>query len=151
MSHVATVDVEITNLDWLEKACRKVGLEFWRDQRTYRWFGKHVGDYPLPTGFSKDELGKCRHALGLPSSAGPQAMSAYQVGVVPRRDGRPGWSLLWDFFNGGCGLRDVVGENCSKLVQAYSTVAARETAIRQGMRVTEQQLADGSIRLVMSK
>lgn len=151
MSHVATVEVEIKNLDWLEKACRKIGLEFVRGQDTYRWFGKHVGDYPLPEGFTKNELGHCEHAIRLPVTAGPHAKTAYEIGIVKSRDGKPGWSMLWDFFGGGMGLRDAVGDNCSKLVQAYTTVAARETAIRQGMRVTEQQLADGSIRLVLAK
>lgn len=140
MSHVATVDVEIKNLDWLEKACRKIGLEFVRGQTEYRWFGTSVGD-----------LGKCAHAIRLPLDGSPNRQHAYEIGVVPRRDGKPGWSLMWDFYRGGKGMEEFSGKGCSKLVQAYTTVAARETAQRQGMRVTEQQMADGSIRLMMSK
>lgn len=136
MSHVATVDVEIKNLDWLEKACRKIGLEFVRGQTEFFAYS----DRP------------CEHVIRVP---GQQEMKkktrAYEVGVTARKDGRPGWLLSYDLFMGGHGMRDIAGDKCSKLVQAYTAVAARETAIKQGMRVTEQRLADGSIRLMLSK
>ena len=150
MSHVATVDVEIKNLEWLAQACQKIGLEWLPEQTTYRWFGVSVGDFPLPAGFSKEELGHCDHAIGLPTSSSPRASEAYQIGVVKRRDGRPGWSLLWDFYEGGKGLQNVVGEGCCQLIKSYTSIAVRETALRQGLRVSEQQLADGSIRMTLS-
>ena len=150
MSHVATVDVEIQNLEWLAQACQKIGLEWLPGQTTYRWFGESLGDFPLPAGFSEEDLGHCEHAIGLPEHSIRRWSESYQIGVVKRRDGRPGWSLLWDFYDGGKGLQNVVGEGCCQLIKAYTSIAVRETALRQGLRVSEQQLADGSIRMTLS-
>lgn len=139
MSHVATVDVEIKNLDWLEKACRKIGLEFVRGQTKFFAYANR----------------KCEHAIRVAGLTGQEdlvkALRTYEIGVTERKDGLPGYLLSFDMHAGGNGLKAIVGEKCSKLVQAYTTVAARETAQRQGMRVSEQRLADGSIRLVLSK
>lgn len=136
MSHVATVDVEIKNLDWLAKACRKIGLEFVRGQTEFFAYRDRDCDHAIRVPGQQEILKKAR---------------AYEVGLTARTDGRPGWQLSYDLFLGGRGMQAFVGDKCSKLVQAYTTVAARETAMRQGMRVSEQMLADGSIRLVLSK
>lgn len=146
MSHVATVDVQITNLDDLAAACQRLGLEFARGQQSYRWYGEHVRDYPLPEGFTEAELGLCEHAIKIPGN-----LRAYEIGVVKRRDGKPGWMLMWDFFNGGYGLEQVVGKDCGLLRQSYATVAATRAARGQGYRVHEHQLADGQIKLVLSR
>lgn len=146
MSHVATVDVRITSLDDLRAACQRLGLEFMEGQQTYRWYGRHVGDYPLPAGFTAADLGKCEHAIRVPGSA-----EAYEVGVVRCRDGKPGYMLVWDFWNGGIGLQDKVGEDCGLLRQSYATVAAVRTARQQGFHVQERKLASGEIKLVLSR
>lgn len=139
MSHVAKITVEIKDLDALKAACARLGFE-WRDgQRNYAWWGQSVGDYPLPQGFTADDLGKCDHAIHVPGAA-------YEVGVVARRDGRPGFELLWDFFPTG-GLEEKLGLNGNKLVQAYGVEAAKRAARRQGYDVMEQEQADGSIVL----
>jgi hypothetical protein len=151
MSHVATVDVEIRDLDALDAACRRLGLELVRGQQTYRWYGRHVGDYPLPDGFTEDDLGKCDHAVRIPGDAQPHGEPPYEIGVVRRRDGRPGFSLMWDFFCGGFGLEERVGQNCRRLKQAYAVEVARKEAMRSGFRVQEHVAANGSIQLRLSK
>ena len=45
MSHVSTINVEIRDLEALKEACKVLGLEFKEGQKTYKWFGRHVGDY----------------------------------------------------------------------------------------------------------
>lgn len=35
----------------------------------------HVGDYPLPLGFTVKDMGKCHHAVGFPGIA-------YEVGII---------------------------------------------------------------------
>lgn len=140
MSHVAQIDVEIRDLDALQEACGRVGLELIREQKTYRWFGEHIGDYPLPAGFAAEDLGKCEHAVRIP---GPGNV-AYEIGVCKRRDGRPGYTLMWDFFGGGQGLVHVAGKDCCKLRQAYALVVAKRAAMKQGFRVMEKKVQDGS-------
>ena len=155
MSHVATVEIEVRDLDALDEACRRVGLELVRGQQTYRWYGKHVGDYPLPAGFAEADLGRCEHAVRIPG--GDAAADAegdeppYEIGVVRRRDGRPGYVLHWDFFAGGYGLEKVAGPACGLLKQAYATVVAKRQAMRQGFTVTEQRQPNGHVRLLCRK
>jgi len=158
MSHVALVDLEITNLDDLAAAAKAIGMEFVPDQETYRWWGRHEGDYPLPPGFQEDDLGKCDHALRIPEPLATEVAEkffgkrAYEIGVCRRRDGKPGWTLLWDFIANGYGLVDVAGENLGRLKQAYAIQAARRTAIQQGFSVSNIiTQPDGSQRLVLTK
>lgn len=146
MSHVATVEIEIKNLDDLAKACERIGCELVRGKTSYKWFGEHVGDYPVPEGFSVADLGKCEHAIRVRGNH-----QAYEIGVVRRRDGQPGWVLHWDFFEGGYGLENVVGQGCNKLKQSYAVVSAMRTARGQGFAVEEQRQADGRIKLVCRK
>lgn len=145
MSHIATVELEVKDLDCLAKAARRLGLELRLGQQTYRWFGESVGNCPLPSGFTVEELGKCQHALSIPGS------EAYEIGVVQRRDGRPGFSLVWDFYEGGYGLESLVGAQCAKLKQAYAAEVSIKQARMQGFQVREELRSDGSLRLTLSK
>src|SRR5690242_4399839 len=114
MSHVALIDIEVHDLDALQAVAEMLGMELRRDQKTYHWFGKHVGDYPLPAGFTKEDLGKCDAALVVKpdtkrtwtqnvalngKDVGPQ-FQPYEIGVAKAKDGRPGYVLLWDFWAG---------------------------------------------------
>ena len=69
MSHITTIELDIKDLDALKVAAEKLGLEFRRGQETYKWFGRSVGDSPLPAGFRKQDLGKCEHALRIPNNS----------------------------------------------------------------------------------
>ena len=149
MSHVASVDLEVKDLDALAESCSRLGLELVRGQTHYRWYGMSVGDYPLPAGFTREDLGSCEHAIRVRHpEAGQQP---YEIGVCRRRDCRPGYQLLWDFWQGGYGLQAKVGENCKLLRKEYATTAAIREARMRGFSVTEQRHRDGSIRLVLSK
>ena len=133
MSHVTTIKMEIKDLQALEECCKKAGLEFRKGQKTYKWWGYSVGDYPIPKGFTKEDLGKCDHAIGVPNK------STYEIGVVVK-DGKI--TLLWDFYGGGQGLEKVAGKDCCNLTQAYTqNVAIKEAkkfASAQGYTVTEE-------------
>jgi hypothetical protein len=150
MSHVAEIELEVRDLDALAEASRRLGLEFVQGQETYRWYGATLGDYPLPAGFTAEDLGRCEHAIRLPpgNAAGREP---YEIGVVRRRDGRPGYSLLWDFWMGGFGLQEKVGAGCARLRQEYAAETTRREARRQGFGVQEQLGADGMIRLRLTR
>ena len=146
MSHVATLEVHIKDLEALKAACKTLELEFVEGQQTFRWFGRHVGDYPLPEGFTAEDMGKCEHALRIKGNT-----QAYEVGVVKRRDGKPGYTLMYDFWGGGYGLEEAIGKQAGRLRQQYSAQVATKQARKQGYRVTQQFQQDGSLRLVCTK
>lgn len=175
MSHVATIEIEITNLQDLQVACEELGLEFIEGQQTYRWYGEHIGDFALPAGFEESDLGRCDHAIKLTDAAEMTSIDKrreeflkscaevnhvpsadtlaivcqrpYEIGVARRRDGKPGWTLLWDFFQGGYGLQDVIGENANRLKQAIATAASIRTMKMQGFRCERKQLPSGAVQL----
>jgi hypothetical protein len=142
MSHVESIKLNITDLDALEAACKSIGLELSRGQKTYRWWGHSVGDYPIPAGFTANDLGKCEHAIRIPNNN-----SAYEIGVVKNRDGRDGYTLLWDFYAGGKGMQSMVGDSqASKLVQANQLEVASRN-IPRDYRIVDQQVdqTDGAL------
>ncbi len=147
MSHVAIIEAEIKDLKVLADACERIGCEFVEGQKTYRWYGRHVGDYPLPAGFTKNEMGKCEHVIRV-KGAGSQC---YEVGVVKRRDGKEGYTLLWDFYARGYGLQDKIGEGAEELVKSYAASAAMRAAKKLGWKVAEKRLATGEIQLTASR
>ncbi len=141
MSHVADIpEMDIKNLEALGDAAKRLGLELVKGQTTYKWYGRHVGDFPLPAGFKASELGKCEHAIRIPGAKG-----AYEIGVVKRRDGKPGYQLLWDFWEGGFGLQEKIGETGGLLKQAYAIAAAKKQMLRKGFRATETKNAKGEV------
>ena len=121
MSHVTTIDIEIKDLEVVREICKDLGLEFKENQKTYKWYGTHVGDWPLPEGISKSQLGRCDHALAV-KGAGHRT---YEVGLVKQGDK---WVPLWDFWQGGFGLEACVGQGGKKFITAYSKAVGVKTA-----------------------
>ena len=144
MSHVTTIDVQVKDLDALEAACKELGLELVRGKTTYKWFGQFMGDSALPPGMTKDQLGKCQHAVRVPGND-----RAYEVGVVQQPDGT--FRLAWDAWSGGYGLMERVGDNCGRLVQSYAAQVATKQARKQGYSVQRKVLADGKIQLQLTR
>lgn len=148
MSHMvdAGKDLIINDLDCLAAAAKECGLELVRGQKTHRWFGRWVGDYPLPAGFTKEDLGHCEHAIRIPNKTG------YEIGVTKRRDGKAGFTLLYDFWQGGYGLEAKAGKALSKLLPQYTAAVTKKQLGRQGYRVQSvQQRADGTLELELVK
>lgn len=141
MSHVAKIDFQVKDLDSLEEACKELGLELVRGQTKYRWYGVSVGDYPLPEGFTKNDLGKCAHAIRIPGK--PQA---YEIGVVKARQGE-GYELLWDFWAGGYGMEAAVGKNAENLQNEYLAQTTIKHMRKRGREVTRERGRDGEVIL----
>lgn len=139
MSHVAKIEMEIRDLDCLKAACNELGLHFVVGKRSYAWFGRFVGDHPLPEGFTAQDLGRCDHAISVPGAT-------YQIGVV-QRNGR--YHLLWDYYRQG-GLEQVLGKGACRLKQAYSVERVRREARTRGYRLQERK-TDQGLRLILSK
>jgi hypothetical protein len=154
MSHVVDLKIEIDDLDALQLAAARVGLELRRDQKTYGWWGTSVGDYPLPEGMTAEELGKCAHAIGIPGMAGANGASllpsqCWEVGVVESKE-KPGtYRLIYDFFgNNGKRLEKLAGARCAELRKFYNVEKAKRVATRHGYRVVERRVDGGAIQLV---
>lgn len=175
MSHVATIDIEITNLQDLQNACADLGLEFVEGQQTYNCY--HSGQSPdeirqewesyfedaasldnflsglMPSGFALTDVGKCDHAIRLKEGRTEQS---YEIGVARRRDGKPGWCLLWDEYdNGGYdrggGLKMRVGISANRLKQAVATAASVRVMKAQGYRCHREQLPNGTVKLKFAR
>lgn len=140
MSHVVEIETKITDLDALDKACLELGFNLKKDQHTYKWYGRWVGDSPMPQGMTKADLGKCDHAIAIKGCQ-------YEVGV--RRQGDGSYTLVYDYWNSG-GLDKHLGQKAGPLVQSYAKHKTLREVSRLGQRVVNQQkLEDGSIRLVV--
>ena len=102
----------IDDLDRLAAACKSLGLELVRGQKSFRWSGLHP-IVPLPEEFPGMSLGECHHAIRIPGEP-----DAFEVGVVEAKDGRFGF--IFDSWRGGIGLIDRVGKDCEDLTEAYA-------------------------------
>jgi hypothetical protein len=145
MSHIAEIDLHIKDMSALRAACKDLGLVLNEGQKTYKWYGQSYGK--VPDGFTKDDLGKCDHAISIEN---PLDKKAYEVGVVRRRDGKPGFTLMWDFWNGGYGLEAKIGKDAQKLKQRYATHVAIRAARKQGLHVQET-MKNGKVQLICSR
>lgn len=141
MSHVATCEVEIRDLSALRKACAELGVEFVEGKKTYNWYGRHVGDYPMPKGMTKEQLGKCDHVIRVKGVE-------YEVGVV--KTGANKWTLAYDFWGPGQGLLQKFGPGCQKLTQSYAVHKATLEAQKKGLLVKRVNQKDGSVKLSIS-
>lgn len=142
MSHVVNIDLEIRDLDALEQAGKALGMELHRGQTRYKFFGTHVGDYPLPKGFTAADMGHCDHALSIKDNP-----NAYEVGVCRRRDGKEGYLLQFDFYGGGRGLMNTIGDEAFKLRNEYISQVSIGKMRAKGFRVMKVQTAEGKIVL----
>jgi hypothetical protein len=133
MSHVTAIkNVPIKDLSALQSAVEELGGKLNLNQKTYKWFGRHVGDYPLPTGMTADDLGKCEHAAKFGDLN-------YEVGFAQIK-GEEGLFPLFDFWgNGGTHdgklLQGIIGDDAGKLMQAYSKHATINAATLAGYNV----------------
>lgn len=140
MSHVTAIKAKIKDLDALERALKEnfPHARLIRGKKTYGWYGRSVGDYPVPEGIKAEDLGKCDHAIHLDSTS-------YEIGLVQKEDG---FAMVYDFWGPGQQLKQTFGDNLSKLTQAYGVEKA-STLLKQkgcwGLKKTV--LPNGTISL----
>lgn len=133
MSHVTAIKtVPIKDLMALKSAVEELGGTLKLNQKDYKWFGRHVGDYPLPVGLTVEDLGKCECAAKFGNIN-------YEVGFAKMKD-EEGLFPLFDFWGSGGvhdgnALQKVIGEGAGTLMQAYSKYAAINAATIAGYTV----------------
>ncbi len=138
MSHIARIELEIKSLEDLKAACNRLGLKFCENKKSYKWFGRWVGDAPLPEEVREEDLGKCDHMIHVPGAQ-------YQVGIV-KQDNK--YRLLWDSWKSG-GLEKVLGRNAGLLKQAYAVETIKRESRIKGLRLRETK-KDNKIRLTLN-
>src|ERR1019366_9119844 len=118
LSHVASIRLQITELDALKKACAGLGLEFKENQKTFKWYGTWVNDYNAQdaayrNGIKTQDYGKCTHALSVAGNP-----DAYEVGLMPNPNGK-GFVPVFDFYGAqGAALAAKIGRDGGLLKQA---------------------------------
>lgn len=133
MSHITPIDILITDLDAVRTMCKQMGWEFCENQSTYKWYGEWLGIYSLPKGFSKEQLGKCDHAIRIPGAS-------YEVGLVKKGEK---YIVLFDPYEVG-GLDKVLGgHKAPKFIQAYGIAKTKLAAQKRGFKVTQKKVKGG--------
>lgn len=118
MSHIAMQQTKpgqplFAHLEALQAACNMLGLVM-EKRSNYTWYGYSVGDYALPPGMTKDQLGNnAEYVLSLgPDRLAklPAGTKPYEIGIIPDPNNPGCYTAVYDFWNGGYGLSGVVGE-----------------------------------------
>jgi hypothetical protein len=137
MSHVAALAKFVKDLDAIDDWCKTTNgnCTLVRGQKTYGWWGRSVGDYPLPKGMKKEDLGKCDHAIKVKGTT--WEIGLCKVGMVKNEvtgimeDG--GYRLAYDFYgSSGRPLQEAIGKDGEKFLQGYGIALAHRTAAQQG-------------------
>lgn len=168
MSHMAAIELHVTDIDDLEAACNVLGLQLDRGRSNWRWFGSWENDYHasdaayLAAGINPKEYGKCAdHVITIPGDK-----YCYEIGVVRRRDGKPGWVLVYDFWGSKgrriaakiqateqvtdpkSGSTKTVTDRAGLLKQAYEAAYTQRRMKNKGFDARLIKLADGHVRCV---
>lgn len=151
MSHMTAINLVITDLDALDAAVRELGGRVIRNapEGTMQWYGRSVGDYELPEGFSAQQFARPEHVIQFPQFR-------YTVGLF-KNPQCAGWVPLMDFFgdqkggrhDGGLLAAHLGGYTAPKLKQIYGVAAATKAALARGLKVNRVTMPNGSIKLMV--
>lgn len=140
MSHITKIQMsEKLDLPTIRQMCKDMGFTFMEGQTTYKWYGRYVGDTPLPEGTKVEDLGKCDHAIKVPGCS-------YEVGVS-KVDNH--WEIKADFWYEG-GLDKALGPAGGKLTAAYGFTKAKMAARAKGHTCYEGKAENGWRKLVVN-
>lgn len=139
MSHVVSVECRVRDLATLREAARRIGLELVEGQRSYRWYGRFLNDWPshraaINRGEDPATFGRCDHVLRRTSGVSGD----YEIGVREQPDGS--YRLVYDTYGGsGMKLEQVAGEDCVTLRNECLAVTAEMQLAEGGYWVERQQ------------
>lgn len=172
MSHIAVKKTKageplIVDLRAAKMAAAALGLVC-KEQSNYAWWGRHVGDFKIPKGFKKDELGNnAVLVLAVPDSrheemAGKYGLGyntgkPYELAIVPDPNNSGCYTVMYDHIGGGYGLEEYIGHPIGanaktgeadvlapRFVQYYRMYADRLAANEAVDNIEFEPLPDGS-------
>jgi len=124
MSHNEVIDLEVTDLKTLANTAKRLGGELILNAKTYEWFGRNVGDYPLPEGIKASDLGICEHKIKFPGIR-------YEVGVIKSKTQKGAYQLLWDFYDRDLKTK-MGGSKAINFIQHYTMEKTQQAAMQKG-------------------
>ena len=116
MSHISKIELEVKDLGVLSQACTRLGVEFIREQKQFKWYGNTA---------------LCDHVIKVPGAN-------YEIGVI-KANGR--YELNCDFYDRR--IEKVIGRQGGLLKQAYAVAKTKIEARRKGYSVLEQNTETG--------
>ena len=119
MSHISKIELEVRDIQVLGNACKRLGLELLKGQKTFKWYGKEA---------------ECDHAIRVPGAN-------YEIGVV--KNGSL-YELNCDYYDPN--IEKTIGRQGGILKQAYAVEKAKVEARKKGYSVVERRIETG-IRL----
>ena len=148
MSHIEKVGVVITDLLAFEAACKRLGIEFHKDQKTFVAWG----------------TGQCEHAVHFPGLR-------YEMGLIGTSlpNGKRGFQPQLDYYSDGVKIQQMLCKKLDapvyhavshadpnysvsfeKLVDAYSLEVLKAQALKKGYHPIETILPNGKIKLMVT-
>lgn len=142
MSHLDTIDLPVADIEAAKTTAKILGGELVR-KSTYNWYGHHVGDYPLPKGFTESELGKCEYAIKVPGTT-------WEIGLAKAK-GDDHYTLLFDFYGSQGRVLEqwLGGKDGKRFKKEYTVQCAINAAKRQGY-MTRRIDVKGRTQLVLT-
>lgn len=129
MSHVATIEARIVDLDALEAAAAAKGGVLVRGKRTFRSYEGNKA---------------CDHAVTVEGSG-------HEVGLTTRVDGQEGWNLAYDSWGPGAKLDQKFGPQLVGLKNEYLAQVAEAKLRRSGFMVRRAVDTAQQIQLVATQ
>lgn len=152
MSHVvAHPEICFTDFDALASACEELGLEFRQGQKTWKYWGSWANDYhqadaAYKHGIKPEDYGKGVHAIAVKGDS-----TAYEIGLVPSKDGN-GFIPVYDFYGSyGKKIQDKAGKDLEKLRGKYAEHGIRATAQREGKAVRKVVTPQGHTQMIVAQ
>jgi hypothetical protein len=160
MSHVAAIETKagepvFADVDCLKLAAEMIGCRLVK-RNTYAWYGRHVGDYPMPKGMTADQLGKNAAYVVEATEEGKQkhgvSGGCYDVGIVADPNNPGCYTPVYDFYGQSYGINKLIGEPvreggrvvgiAPRLLQHYHMVCDAKAAQEAGDTVEFLTAAD---------
>jgi len=116
------------------------GWIFHENKGTHKWFGRWVGDSPLPPGLAVEQIGFCKHAIEIPGCS-------YEIGFYLDSKGKH--QIFYDSWHSG-GLDVTLGEDGHVLTDAYDVAKTVIWAEEKSYDWTLEIMETGATKITMA-
>lgn len=150
MSHVCSIDLDITDLTAFAAAVQRMGGEYLPNETKWHWYGRWVDDYSKTDAAYKHGIPPKRYGT---CDAGVVRFPgcAYDIGIY-KHPTKPGVFVpVFDFYKGGFGLVGKVGRDLQQLKAHYGCEVSKKKLRKRGYKVKQQEDKYGRPMLVATR